>query len=157
MTDSQLFTIAIVGLMITPIISIVTLLIGQIFTWRMSAENRRRDLEDRAAVAQQARETSDKASHAALEASISARLIAEQAHIAASEAASSVSKLASNQAEIHAAVKDVGVQAKLAYTEANQSNLKIQELQKVLTTALDLPNVPMTETALRESKNKKDE
>jgi hypothetical protein len=121
MTADQLFIVAIVVALAGTLGTIVAQFMTQLFTWNTSQEQRRRDLEDRREVVKQAK--------------------------AATEAAALASKVATQALTIvHAEVVKVGEKADAAYKEANQSNLKIQGVQDVLTTALNLPQTPITAT-----------
>jgi ribosomal protein S11 len=101
------------------------------FTWQMSAEQRRRELEDRREVVKAAKAASD-----------AAALAATQAKKAAAVAANALQV-------VHVAVQEVGVQAVAAYQEANNANLKIQAVQDVLTANMGLPDKPITAEAVR--------
>jgi len=107
MTPEQLFSLAVLALIMTNIVA-------PIFVWLTSAEQRRRDLEDRREVAREAKRF-------ALEAKESAEVV-------------------------HSAVIKVGEKAEMSYKEANNANMKIQAVQDVLTTALNLPTRPITVT-----------
>jgi membrane-associated HD superfamily phosphohydrolase len=128
MTESQLFTIALVGLIVTPLVTLLTTFMVQAFQWTTSAEQRKRDMEDRKEVARQAKLASEEAKKASVE----AKKVSQE-----SVAAIKV---------MHTDVVKVGEQATAAYKEANQSNLKIQAVQDALTTVLNLPQKPITES-----------
>lgn len=125
MTPEQLFLLALLALIMTNIVA-------PIFQWITSAEQRRRDLEDRKLVVQAAKEAT------------------EAAAAAAKEAASALGV-------VHAAVTEVGIKADASYKEANNANLKIQAVQNDLAAALNLPKKSITTTtgAKEESEQEK--
>lgn len=68
-------------------------------------------------------------------------VVANAAARAASEAAVLVVR---SMDSVQVAVEKVGEKADAAYAVANESNIKIQGLQTVMTEAIKLPNVPIT-------------
>jgi hypothetical protein len=116
-----------------PLSTVMTVILNQAFTFFTRREERNNAKEDRE------REKQERA-----EVALQVKMATEAAQLAAALAAKTANESAQAIEVVHAAVKEVGEQATAAYKEANQSNLKIQGLQKVLTVALNLPDVPIT-------------
>ena len=107
------------GIVVVQTITVLVALIVPVFQWFTSAEQRRRELEDRQEVIKQAK-------------------IASDANVLAAHGVSKTMEI------VHAAVIEVGQKATDAYTEANFANKKIQAVQDVLTTQLGLPHEGIT-------------
>jgi hypothetical protein len=133
MTSNQLFIVAIVVAIASPLFLFLSGMSVLIFNWLSSAENRRRDVEDRHEVVRQAKATAD------------------LAHAAAQNAEKVASKAEKTLSVVQNAVVNVGHKADAAYKEANRSNLKIQAVQDALTEVLNMPQKAITETTMTKS------